>query len=228
MAVTDAQSAQAAANVTTRLTQAGSALEKQRKSLKEPFLEAGRAIDAAAAAPLGRIALAKEKVKRLLTAYDEAERIKAANAERARQAEIARLQKIADDEAAEAKRKADAIAAELAAQAAKLPDAVEWDEPEAPPVPVQKTETEKAIEALTHAPAVVVAKPAGVAFRTVLTAVVTDINKVPDCFVTKTANLQAIRATFCTKWAEGQPLPVCDGVKFDVSRTAVSTGRQSF
>lgn len=225
--VTDGPSAQACANIQTRLTSAGSALEKQRKALKEPFIEAGRAIDRAAAAPGERIEAAKQQVKRLLTAYDNEQRRLQAEAERARLAEIARLQKIADDEAAAAKAEADRIAAELAAKAGVTPVAEEWDE-EVPAPPVVKTETQKAIETLTHAPAVVAPRPAGVAFRTVLVATVTDVNKLPDCFVVKTANLAAIRATFCSKWSEGQALPVLDGVKFEMDRQPVATGKRSF
>ncbi len=224
--VTDGPSAQACANIQTRLTAAGGALERQRKALKEPFLEAGRAIDRAAAAPAERIEAAKSKVKVLLTAYDQEQRAKAQEAERARLAEIARLQKIADAEAAETKRKADELAAQMAAaaKASQVPVMEFEDEP----APVVKTETEKKIETLTHAPAVVAPRPVGVAFKVTLVPVVTDVSKVPDCFLVKTVNLQAIRATFSAGWKEGAPLPVCAGVEFRVDKTAVSTGRQQF
>ncbi len=228
MAVTDGPSAQAAANTQTRLTQAGSTLEKQRKALKEPFLEAGRAIDAAAQAPAARIEAAKGKVKRLLADYDAAERAKAALAEKARLAEIARLQKIAADEAAEEKRKTDAIAAELAAKAVSAPAAEEWDAAPEEPAPVQKTETEKRIEALVHAPAVVAPRPAGVTMKVTLVATVIDPNKLPDVFVERVPKTDAIRKLYCVGWKDGQAIPVLDGVKFEVSRVPVSTGRSAF
>ncbi len=228
MAVTDGPSAQAAANTQTRLTQAGSTLEKQRKALKEPFLEAGRAIDAAAQAPAARIEAAKGKVKRLLADYDAAERAQAALAEKARLAEIARLQKIAADEAAAEKARTDAIAAELAAKAVSAPAAEEWDAAPEEPAPVQKTETEKRIEALVHAPAVVAPKPAGVSFRTTLVATVTDASKLPDVFVDRVPKLAAIRSLYCVKWQEGQAIPVLEGCKFEVKREPVSSGRSAF
>jgi hypothetical protein len=224
------EAAQQAANIQSRLTSAGSALEKQRKALKQPFIDAGKAIDAAATEPAARIEAAKGKVKRLLTDYDDRERAKAAEAERARQAELARLAKIAAEEKAEADRKAqeaaDALAKQAEAARAAMPDVevMEFDDTPEPIAP-QKTETQKAIEQLQHAPVVVAPRPAGVVMRTTLIATVKDVNLLPDVFVDRVPKLAAIRATFCTKYVEDQPLPVCAGVEFRVERTPVSTGR---
>jgi hypothetical protein len=82
IAITDAESAQQAATIQSRLTSAGSALEKQRKALKDPFLAAGKAIDAAAAEPAARIEAAKQAVKAKLTAFDAEQRRIAAEADR--------------------------------------------------------------------------------------------------------------------------------------------------
>ncbi len=225
MTVTDAESAQAAANLQTRLTAAGTALERQRKALKDPFIEAGRAIDNAAKAPAARIEAAKSKIKVLLTEFDNAERAKAAEAERVRQAELLRLEEQRRTEEAERKRKEDEAkaAADALAKASQV-EVMDFDDAP-PPAP---TETEKAIQAIQSAPAVVAAKPSGVRFRVLLVATVTDISKLPDQFIEKTAKMAAIRATYCNGYKDGDPLPVVPGVKFEISRSPVSTGAPQF
>ena len=227
--VTDATSAQAAAMLQGRLTEAGKLLEAERVRLTAPFLAAQRKIAEVAKGPQNRIEAAKGTLKAALTAYDAECRRQAAEAERKRVAEIARLEAIARDEA---KAKADAEAAELrkaaemAAQAEaagiSLGENLDEDEPVAPPV---KTATQKAIEVLQHAPVVAAPKPAGVTFRTTLVPVVTDINLLPEPFVEKTAKMRAIISTYCAGWVEGRAIPVVSGVRFDVKRDAVSSGR---
>jgi hypothetical protein len=226
MAVTDAASAQVAANVQSRLTSAGTTLEKQRKALKQPFIDAGKAIDQAADAPAKRIEAAKSEVKRLLTNYDAEQRRLAAEAEARRVAEIKRLEDIARLEREAEQKKADELAkAAAAATQAAGPVAEEWGEEPAPVVVAPKSETEKKIEALHYAPPVVVVRPAGVTMRVTLTATVVDASKLPDVFVDRVPKLAAIRATFCNSWKEGQAMPVLEGVRFEVSRVPVSTGR---
>lgn len=225
LAVTDAASAQAAANLQTRLTKAGSALEAARKQLKQPFIEAGRRIDAVAVEPANRIEAAKTRLKSALAAYDAEQQRIAREAEEARQRELRRLEAIrrAEEETAR-KRQAEieeAARKAAAASAAPILD-IEDDEPPAAPV---KTETEKAIEAVKYAPPVVAARPAGITYKTTLVATVVDVNKLPDVFVEKIAKLRAIQSTFCTGWKEGATLPECAGVRFEVKREAVSTGR---
>jgi hypothetical protein len=70
-----------------------------------------------------------------------------------------------------------------------------------------------------------VAKPVGITLRTRLVLRVVDAAKVPDVFCTRTVNEAALRATYCTKYTKGQPLPVVPGCEFTVEETAVSTGR---
>lgn len=82
--VGDAETAQVAANLIQRLTAAQQALEKARKQLKDPLLEAGRQIDAAALSPANRIAAAKKTVNGKLVNWQTAERKRAEEAERAR------------------------------------------------------------------------------------------------------------------------------------------------
>ena len=94
-----------------------------------------------------------------------------------------------------------------------------------PDEPAPKTETERQIEAVKYAPAAVVAKPLGITMRTRLVLRVVDVAKVPDVFITRVVNEAAIRATYCSKYTKGQPLPVLPGCEFTVEETAVSTGR---
>lgn len=223
--ITDTESAQAVANIQSRLTTAGSTLERQRKALKQPFADAGKAIDDAARGPSGRIETAKNAVKAKLAAYDAAERKKAVEAERARQNELRKLREKAEAEAAEARRKqaaADAEAARLA-EASAVPVMDLGDDE-----PVQPTATEAAIAAIEQAPAVVAPRPVGVSMRVILVATVVDVNLLPPQFVEKTAKMAAIRAVHCSGWKEGDALPECAGVKFEVSRTPISTGRPVF
>lgn len=224
MAVADPASAQAAADLQSRLTRAGSDLEKQRKALKEPFIAAGRAIDEAASGPASRIEIAKGSIKRLLTAYDAEQRRIAAEAERKRQEELQRLREQQLREEAELRQKA-AEAARIAAELAKANEEPPMEFDDSPPPPDPAIETARRIAELQKAPAVVAPKPVGVVFRTTLLATVTDVSKLPDMFVTKTANVRAIAATFCSGYKEGQPLPVCAGVEFRVDKQPVSTGR---
>lgn len=225
--VTDATTAQLAAELQSRLTSAGNQLEKARKALKQPFIDAGRAIDAAALAPANRIDAAKATLKAELAAYDAEQRRKAEEAERERQRKLRELEAQRQREA-EAQRKKEEEAAEVARKAAEASKVevveIEDDEPAAPP-PVVKTETEKAIDALKYAPVVAAPAPVGITYRTTLTVTVIDLNALPDMFIEKTPRLQAIKATFVTGWREGSPLPECPGVKFELKREPVSTGR---
>ena len=225
--VTDATTAQLAAELQSRLTSAGNQLEKARKQLKQPFIEAGRAIDAAAEAPAQRIDAAKSALKSQLSAYDAMQRRIAEEKERERQRMLRELEAQRQREA-EAQRKKEEEAAAIARKAAEASkvEVVEIDDEPAAPEPVAKTETEKQIEALKYAPAPVVAAPVGITYRTTMTVTVIDVNQLPEMFIEKTPRLRAIQATFCAGWREGMPIPELPGVKFEVKREAVSTGRR--
>lgn len=120
-----------------------------------------------------------------------------------------------------------AIIAGKLKDAPPAPEEIEWGDA-APAEPPPKTATELAIEAVKHAPAVVVERPRGVAFRVSLRHVVTDLAKLPEPFVKRQANDMAIRATYCTGWKDGEPLPECPGCRFEIERTPVDTGRALF
>lgn len=229
--IVDAQSAQHAANLQARLTGAGKKLNEARLATKRPFLDMSALIDDIAKVPNDRIETAKAKLRHAQIEWDTRQRQAAADAEAARVKELDRLEKLRVAEAEEAKRKADELA-KAAAEAAKkstLPVMdVDFGDDPLPPPPVQKTETEKKIEAVKFAPAAVIEKPAGLAFRTSLRFKVESMTDLPDTFIIKTVNEMMIRSTFCTGYKEGEPLPVCPGVSFYVERTPISTGKSTF
>lgn len=179
--ITDAESDQKAVDLQSKLTKTGVALNEFRLGLTRPLEAAQKAIKAAADVPLNRIELSKAALKQARVRYDDQQRRIREEQEKARQAEIARLDKIrlAELERLEEVRRAEAreveriakeaddrriaedkrIAAEKeAARLAGLPVPVEPEVldfcEEEPPEPV-KTETEKAIEALKFSPPVV-------------------------------------------------------------------------
>lgn len=225
--VKDATSAQLAASIMQRLTAAGKLLEETRVNLKAPFLAKGREIDEAAKGPAKRIEEAKANVKRRITEFDDAQRKAAAEAERAREAELARLEAIRVEEEKAAQQRAE----ELAAKAKEMPppsdDIFDFDDGEPPPPP-PKTETELKIEAVKYAPAAVIATPAGVVFKTFLLIDTIDLDKLPDTFVIRTADERKIRATYCTGWKAGDKLPEVPGVRFKIDRQVQSTGKEQF
>lgn len=233
---------QGGANLIVRLTGAAGALEKAREQAKKPFLDAGRMIDAAAAAPKTRIESALRLVKTKVAAYEQAQRDEAARLERERLAEVRRLEELGRKEQADRDRKAAELARIAEENRRKLEEAaklappvlvevVEWDDEPAPqPEPVQKTETEIALERVKFAPAAVAVAPKaqGVATRVTLVIDSIDLTKLPDVFVIRTANERAIRATFCQGFRDGDAIPECAGVAFRIHREVVSTGRSAF
>lgn len=234
LAIIDAASAQQAADLQQRLTDAGRKLEESRLLLKRPYMDQAKAIDDAAKAPALRIETAKNALKRGLTTFATRQSEEARKIELARQAELARLEEVRLEEERAAQEKADRIAKETMARApvvAAPPAQPVWDEEEAPSEeapPPPKTATELAIEQVKFAPAAVVVKPTGVRYKTVLIATVTDVRLLPDMFVERLPKMGAIKASFCVGYKEGDPLPECSGVKFEVSKTAESTGRALF
>jgi hypothetical protein len=240
--VTDSVTAQACADLQVRLTRAGKTLNDCRLTLLRPLLDAQALINSTAKPVSTRIEASIASLKAMQTAYDDEQQRKAAKIEAERQAELARLEKIRLDEEAAAARKAkeiaDAAAKAEAERLAKLTadqkaaeaefGFVEDEVPEIPPETVQKTETEQKIEALKYAPVAVAAKPVGVAFRVTLRIKSIDVMKLPEVFVERKAKENAIRAAFCTGWKPDAPMPVCEGVTFEIDKQPISTGRAEF
>ena len=218
LSVTDATTAQEASNLLRRLTDAGSAIEKTRTALKKPFLDIGRKIDEVAKLVGDRIDKSKGTLRRDLGDYNVREQDRLAELERQRQAELRRLEEVKRQEEA-------AERARVAALVAATPPAGAMDFEFDAPTPVPQTETERQIDALKYAPAPVAPKVSGVAFRQVLKFTVKDAALLPDEFVVRVANEQAIRQTYCVGFQTGMPLPVVPGVVFFIENTAVAAGR---
>lgn len=220
LAISDAGTLQSAANLLQELTTSAKQLEAMRIQLKKPSLDWGSRIDAAAKAPAIRIDNLKRKVMEAMTRFATAERQRAEKLEQERQAEIKKLEAEAERQRLAAKAKADEEAAK------RGPVDLDFDE-EAPVVEVPKTVIEQKIEALKFAPAVAAPKPTGVRFGVKLVAKIVSVAKLPDAYVNRTANEALIRATYCTGYKEGMPIPECPGVVFTVEQTTASSGRTS-
>lgn len=143
---------------------------------------------------------AKAPAVRITAAKANLSKMLVAYSEEQRKAEAARLAEIA---ALEAKRKAE-----------ETPDELNLD----------GTPTEQRIQEISQ-PA---AKPVGVAYRVTLFPHVEDVSKVPDLYVLKTVNMQAVRAAFCSGFKEGDAVPVCAGIRFEIQKIAISTGKVGF
>lgn len=228
--ITDAQSAQQAADLLTRLTKAGTALEKQRVALKSPYLTLMTQIDAAAKGASNRIDAAKRTLSKLQTDFAIEQARIAREAEEQRKRDLAALEAKLAQERKDAEEKARKIAEELAAKApvAAAVEEENFDECFPTVYPMEKTETEKAIEAVKFAPAPAVVKPTGLREVVTLFPHLVDINIVPDMFVTKTLKLAALQSTFCRSHKKGDKFPECPGIRFEEQITHVSTGKAGF
>lgn len=234
--ITDAQSAQHAANLLTRLTGAGKALDKQRLELNAPYQQQIQAINDAARAPAAKIETLKSALKTASVNYEREQARLAREAEAARQAEIRRLEAIAETERKAAADKARKIAEEaerlrIEAEKAGLVASSEdddWGESEPVAEAPQLTEAEKALAAVKFAPVAVIAKPSGVKYKVSIKPVLKDIRLVPEPFIDRSFKLGACRITFCSGWREGDPMPECPGVEFVEERTIVSSGTGVF
>jgi hypothetical protein len=241
LVIKDATSLQLAVIYQGRLTQARKQLEVARKEVKAPFLAACDAIDAAARVPEAQAAAAVEALRKMQVDFANAEKERVAKEEKARQAELARLQRLADAEKARQKAEADKLAEEarlneeeaqrerdaLIAAGKPPPPAPEVLDIEEEPLPVPppvKSEAQVALEKAQHAPAPKVTVAVGVQMRTTLIIASVDVDKLPEPFVTRTANMQALRAAFCQGWSAEKPIPKVDGVTFEKKETPVTPG----
>lgn len=242
--IKDAVGNQSAANLLQRATSAGTQLNKQRLELVKPFQDQIDAINAAAKGPAGRLDAVKSSLKTSQTNFNNEQRRLAEEAERARQAELQRLEEIrlSEEKAAQQKavqiseqiRKQNEAAAKLVEEArlAGLPVVVIAEEEnfdEAPePVAIVKTETERQIEAIRFAPVVAPIKASGVREVTALVPFVTDVAALPDIFVDRIPKIAAIRSTFCSGFKKGDAIPVLSGCRFEVQTSTQSTGKSAF
>jgi hypothetical protein len=239
--ITDAASYQKQADLLQLLTKSGTALEKRRKELNAPFSAQIDKTNALAKAPATRIETAKNALKVMAANFEREQKRLADEAEKARLAEIKRLQDIADAQAKAAQAKADKIAADLkaqqdaqalvieAARKAGLPIAPviedeSWEEEVAVEAP-QKPNVERQIEALKFQPVATVIKPKGQRTITTLQVFVTNVALLPDIFVDRTAKIGALRQTFCVGFKSGDKIPECPGCRFEEQTSVQSTGK---
>ena len=241
--ITDAQSAQQAADLLTRLTKAGTALEKQRVALKAPYLALMTQIDTAAKGAATRIDSAKRTLSKLQTDFAiDQDRI-AREAEQKRLADLAALEAKLAKERQDAADKAAAIAEQVrkenearakiveAARVAGLPiiEEEDWGDAESvEPEPVVKTETELEIERVKFAPAPVAVKAQGVRTITTLVPFIENVALLPDMFVERIPKIAAIRSTFCAGFKSGDAIPVLAGCRFEIQTSTQSTGKAGF
>jgi len=191
-----------AAQIKTHL----SAVEKERVAIKEPFLTAGRAIDAAAKAHVTELETELRRLNNLAGAYEAEKQRIARIAEQQRAAEEARLARekmAAEREAArleeEARKKEEAAAAkgrELTdAQKAKAMEVLMDLSEKAELIEVERLRLHQERALATQF--IAESKPTGAALRTELEVVVNDIHalyaKEPAC-VKLTADISMIKA----------------------------------
>ena len=194
-AVEDSFSQECAVTLMRDLQTIVKSVEKTRKDIKAPVLDIGRKIDNTAATYTAPIEVEINRVNALVTQYQIAERVKAAELERRRLAELARIER----ERAEAERKeAERLRAILAAQEAERKaredqesafskkeateaarKLAESQAEQSRQVEAAKREREKLAqlekERLAQQPVKVVAKPSGLSVRTVWKFEVTSV-----------------------------------------------------
>lgn len=204
MSVTDAESAQSAADFMRSATALAKEIEVARTEANASALALQRAINAAVKAPADRLDSAKRTLQRKVGEWQaEQDRIRR-EAEVLRQKELARIE-AENRKAAEEQRKR-----EEEARAANLP-------PPAPmPAPVAQ-------EVALPAVPLVAPKVAGVRMRSTLTFEVVDVAALPEALTMRLADAAKIRAQFCQLWREGDQIPVVRGLRFAVDRKAVAS-----
>jgi hypothetical protein len=183
--VQDADAYAAADALVGECTKLSKAIEAERKRIKAPILDLGRALDDAAGEAIAPLAAIKAELGRKILAYEQAEN--ARRAEEARRVAEARAAAEAKARAEQAeadrlRREAEArrIEAEMAQE--RMPpcaDLAPWDEPEAlPEVPATVVIVPEYV-----APAAPLLKSASVVKKTIKRVEVTDPALVPKAFM---------------------------------------------
>ena len=204
MSVTDAESAQAAADFMRRATALAKEIEIARTEANAPALALQRAINAAVKSPADRLDAAKRTLQRKVGEWQaEQDRIR-------REAEVLRLKELARIEAEKRKAEDEQRRREEEAREANLP----------PPPPIAAPVAQEV--ALPAVP-LVAPKVAGVRMRSTLTFEVTDAAQLPAALTLRLPDAAKIRAQFCQLWREGDPIPEVPGLRFAVDRKAVAS-----
>ena len=203
MSVTDAESAQAAADFMRRATALGKEIESARVEANAPALALQRAINAAVKEPAAKLDAAKRTLQRKVGEWQaEQDRIR-------REAEVLRLKELARVEAEKRRAEEEQERKEEEARLANLP----------PPAPIPAPVAQ---EVVLPAVPLVAPKIAGVRMRSTLVFEVVDAAQLPEALTMRLPDAAKIRAQFCALWREGDPIPEVPGLRFTVDRKAVS------
>ncbi|WP_309386048.1 hypothetical protein [Cerasicoccus frondis] len=181
------------------ITTLGAGIEKARKQVKAPYLNAGREIDAAAAKALALIDSAKGLLKGSIADYTKQQA-----AEQKRREEEARKQREAEEAA-----KQEAEAAEAAGE-----DFLDLDFDEQPEATSEAKPLAKPAAKL----------PDGITMRKTLYPIVEDFAKIPDEL--KVLNDALVKSQYCKGWKDGDPFPAVPGIRFEVDAQPISTGKR--
>jgi len=203
MSVTDAESAQAAADFMRRATALGKEIESARTEANAPALALQRAINAAVKEPAAKLDAAKRTLQRKVGEWQ------AEQDRKRRETEVLRLKELARIEAEKRKAEDEQRRREEEAREANLPPP--------PPMPAPVAQ-----EVVLPAVPLVAQKIAGVRMRSTLTFEIVDASQLPEALTMRLPDAAKIRAQFCTLWREGDPIPDVPGLRFTVDRKAVS------
>lgn len=205
--VTDKNSADAAGILFKQAQAALKQIEAARVTVKQPFLELTRAIDAAAKGPMERLSAVKTGLERGIGAWVKEE-------EDRRRREWEAAEKARREAEEKARKEREAIEAEQRRkeeEARKRDDFLDVDLPAEAPVTAPKPAV--AAPVVPAAPARVA--PTGVQVRRVLVFSVVDLAKVPEELLKpREVALVRVNDKYCRGWTAGQPLPVVPGLVF--------------
>ena len=203
MSVTDAESAQAAADFMRSATALGKEIESARTEANAPALALQRAINAAVKEPAAKLDAAKRTLQRKVGEWQ------AEQDRKRRETEVLRLKELARIEAE--KRKAEDE------QRRREEEALKANLPPPPPMPAPVAQ-----EVVLPAVPLVAPKIAGVRMRSTLVFEVVDAAQLPEALTVRLPDHAKIRAQFCALWRDGDPIPEVPGLRFAVDRKAVS------
>lgn len=206
MSVTDAESAQAAADFMRRATALGKEIESARTEANAPALALQRAINAAVKEPAAKLDAAKRTLQRKVGEWQ------AEQDRKRRETEVLRLKELARIEAEKRKAEDEQRRREEEAREANLP----------PPPPMPAPVAPVAQEVVLPAVPLVAQKIAGVRMRSTLTFEIVDASQLPEALTVRLPDNAKIRAQFCALWRDGDPIPEVPGLRFTVDRKAVS------
>lgn len=221
--ITDAAQANVAGQFLREASGLAADIEKARKAKKAPFFDIGKQIDTAANTEITKLEAGIAALKKKLTAWQvEQDRLAAIEAERVRKEQERLAREAAEAEkarvAAESAAKAAAASSDDDDDLGALGAELEVEQANA----VVAQVAAQAV-AVAQAPRVIApAAPAGIHYRTTLKHTVTDVSKLPAALTTITPNDAEIRRLYCQGWTEGDPVPSVPGVTFTIDKQPIA------